>query len=662
VGEPSKAVFLSYASQDAQAARRICEALRAAGIEVWFDQSELRGGDAWDRQIRTQIHECALFMPIISAHSQSRLEGYFRREWKLAVDRTHDMAEEKAFLVPVVIDDTSERHASVPDRFREMQWSRLPNGEAPAAFCERVKALLEGAATRAMPRLGTKSPPHPITKRSFRSRALVTITGALVAFVGGWQVWRLMAPLPNGAPQMASKTAGAVAPDKSIAVLPFLDLSEKKDQEYFSDGLSEELIDRLAHNTRLKVISRTSSFAFKGKNEDMRTIAAKLGVANLLEGSVRKAGNELRVTAQLIRASDGMHLWSESYERQLTDIFKVQEDISVTVAKALNVALSSSPSETTANTAAYNLLLKGNYLDQRGGKDNTVKALESFKAAVRLDPEYAEAWVRIGYAYSYLGETGYMSAIEAKASAQDAARRALTAAPTFSKAHVLLGDIFLTYDWDWVAARSEFAKALQLEPGSVGAQSSLAYLHAIETGNLDRHIELLRQYVLRDPLDIGAYKALAGSYWAAGRLDESSKTFAKLFELDPHYPDAQVWYATTLLFRGELKQALTILGNSADEEDKLSVLPSVYWSLGRKAESDAALAQLRQKYGKSLAYEIADVYAYRGEADMAFEWLDRASGLRSGRMPEIKFDPYLHDLHSDPRYKALLRKMRLPET
>ena len=215
--ESSNAVFLSYASQDAAAAARICEALRAADIEVWFDQSELRGGDAWDRQIKKQIHECALFVPIISANSQARLEGYFRLEWRLAVKRTHLMADRKAFLVPVIIDNTKDKEAEVPDSFRAMQWTRLPGGETPAEFCERVRVLLGVAETLSQSQAaGRQRRPVTPTRNSNRWSTVVA-AGLLMAGVIGWQAWRMVQPKASSA---SAPTALATAPEKSIAVLP----------------------------------------------------------------------------------------------------------------------------------------------------------------------------------------------------------------------------------------------------------------------------------------------------------------------------------------------------------------------------------------------------------------------------------------------------------
>jgi TolB-like protein len=297
VTEASQAVFLSYASQDAQAAQRICE-LQAAGIEVWFDQSELRGGDAWDTSIRKQIKTCALFIPVISQTTHDRREGYFRLEWKLAVDRCHLMDADMAFLLPVVVDDTSDEDERVPERFREVQWTRLPGGVTPAPFVERVQRLLCG-----------RVPPAPSARKPvlalWRSKAalLATITLLLVAL--GYLVANQLVLSKRGA-EVAPATAFS-PPPHSIAVLPFVNLSGDKEQEYFSDGLTEELLNSLAEISELQVAARTSAFSFKGKDTDIGTIARKLNMGAVLEGSVRRSANTIRITAQLINAVTGFH-------------------------------------------------------------------------------------------------------------------------------------------------------------------------------------------------------------------------------------------------------------------------------------------------------------------------------------------------------------------
>jgi len=350
-------VFLSYASEDSEAAQRIGNALKSAGIEVWFDQSELRGGDEWDASIRQQINACALFMPIISAKAHARTEGYFRFEWKLAIDRSHRMAPGQAFLLPVVIDDTRNSDERIPDRFRDLQWSRLLRGETSTAFIGRVTTLLEGEApadSAGKPALSIENVFQSRTHKGDRWTA-VGLGILLVVAATGWLMWH----------QADIRTPLAPAPDseKSIAVLPFADMSERHNQEYFSDGLSEELIDRLSQSDDLRVIARTSSFYFKDKQATVAEIARTLNVSHVLEGSVRKNGNMVRITAQLVRSSDGSHVWSRTYDRKLVDILEVQDEIAGTVALALKAALAStSPAQQSeAASQAYNLILEGDF-------------------------------------------------------------------------------------------------------------------------------------------------------------------------------------------------------------------------------------------------------------------------------------------------------------
>ena len=379
MSDSGKAVFLSYASQDAQAAQHLCNALRAAGVEVWFDQSELRGGDAWDASIRRQIKTCALFIPVISNNTHTRGEGYFRLEWKLAVDRSHLMASDLPFLLPVVVDDTTDNEDRVPDRFRELQWTRLPAGANTDAFVDRVRRLLSLAPTT--PATATlRSPPTPASSTSVPSTATSTrsttlksrsfvpwIAGGLLILALGYFIadkFVIQRHAVSAAQALTAVPAQAQAvSDKSIAVLPFADMSEKKDQEYFSDGLAEELIEQLGKTPGLKVIARTSAFSFKGKSDDIATIASKLKVANVLEGSVRRFGNQLRVSTQLIRADSGQPLWSETFDREFKDVFKIQDEIATAVVTALKLTLTGGETAAgahgTTNPEAYIAYLGG---------------------------------------------------------------------------------------------------------------------------------------------------------------------------------------------------------------------------------------------------------------------------------------------------------------
>jgi TolB-like protein/lipoprotein NlpI len=680
--ESSKAVFLSYASQDLEAARHICDALQSAGVEVWLDQSELRGGDAWDRQIRKNIHDCALFVPIISSTTQQRLEGYFRREWKLAADRTHDMADGKPFLVPVVIDDTKDQDAEVPESFRAVQWTRLSRGLTPPAFVERVLRLLSPAQSHALehsrpsgdPTSVVVTPSNGPARTSRRFQPVMILITALAVIAGGYAAidrFLLSKHVAEESPASVRAVQPVVPqstiPEKSIAVLPFVDMSEKKDQEYFSDGLSEELIDHLAHSADLKVIARTSSFQFKGKNEDVRTIAGKLGVAYLLEGSVRTSGHAVRITAQLIRASDGTHLWSESYDRQMSDIFRIQDEISATVVAALKATLAGSIANSAGkepNLEAYNLLLKGNFFYERSHPGDYDQAIEQYQQALKLDPNYALAWVRLARVYIWQGDRSKLAKSEQESVARNALQRALSIDPNLAVAHRWLGRIYLNYHWDWAAAKKEYERAIALDPtGLEGgyARNDLLIMTAFITGRFEDVVRQLSQEVSRNPLDTSELFTLGFILFYAGRLDEAAAIQHRLLELDSTYLGAHAYAAATLLLMGKNTDALAEALKETEEVSRLPNLALIYWAADRKSDADMALRRLENKYAEVAAYDIGEVHAYRGEADAAVTWLDRAYRQRSDNMVFLKVDPLLRNLRGDPGYKVLLRKMNLPD-
>src|SRR5215469_1658154 len=369
---PTGAVFLSYASEDVEAAARIASGLRAAGIEVWFDQSELRGGDAWDHRIREQIHDCRLFIAVVSAHSEQRDEGYFRLEWKLAIDRSHLMAAKKAFIVPVVIDGTSERSASVPDKFHELQWTRLLGGDPNPAFVERIQRLLSlTTATQPVAR-AAEVPAAPVPSApvsvapawAFRRLALV-VAGVAVLAIGYWALNRLV--LGKHAAPAAAANGVSTTSASSVAVLPLVNESSDPNQQYFADGLSEDLITALGQIPGLKVVGRVSSFRFRDSKEDSAAIGAKLGVTHLVEGSVRRAGDVVRVSAELINAADGTMQWSERYDRPYKDLFALQDELTHAVAGALKAKLlitsgqAQSDRRPSGSLEAYTALLQGRF-------------------------------------------------------------------------------------------------------------------------------------------------------------------------------------------------------------------------------------------------------------------------------------------------------------
>jgi TolB-like protein/lipoprotein NlpI len=462
----------------------------------------------------------------------------------------------------------------------------------------------------------------------------------------------------------APPLAGAPpAPDKSIAVLPFLDLSEARNQEYFSDGLTDELIDRLARAGDLRVIARTSSFQFKGRNEDVRQIASKLGVASVLEGSVRRAGSTIRVTAQLIKASDGSHLWSQTYDRDLTDVFRVQDDICNTVANALHAALTGDPPATAAserNIEAYNAFLQGWYFYQRATAEDLRKSVDAYREALRLDPQYARAWAELGRAYMRQGAWQWDTVENAYGKARAAVQRALAIDPNQALAHRILGYIYWDYDLDREAAQAEFKKARELDPSDADALSALTIV-ALAYGRIEEAIELKRRNVEADPLDALMLDDLGSLYLDAGRNDDAERAIRRALALDASYAGGHCNLGHVLLARGQPDLALQEMLRETDQGARAGCLPLAYWALGRKAEADAALKRLIDKYADVEAYGVAQVFAYEGRTDEAFQWLERAYRQRDLGLTMIKAEAMFRGLRHDPRYGDLLARMKLPQ-
>jgi TolB-like protein len=674
--EPAKAVFLSYASQDGETARHIADALRAAGIEVWFDQSELRGGDAWDRQIRSQIHDCALFIPIISGTTQGRLEGYFRREWRLAVDRTHDMAEGKPFLVPVVIDDTKDQDAEVPDAFRRVQWSRLPAGSTPSAFIARVSYLLSPQPAHAPGQTRSATPPGPAFREPFPSRVAsgatqrvwLLIAAVLVIGIGYLAVDKLLLSERPAAGVQSSAQIGQSAafglraiPEKSIAVLPFVDMSQKNDQAYFSDGLSEEMIDLLSQIQDLRVPARTSSFSFKGKSDDIPTIAQKLRVAHVLEGSVRRAGSMVRVTVQLIRADSGYHLWSKTYDREFKDIFQVQDEIAAAVVEALKVKLGPTQpaaAHRSSNAEAYNQYLLGRQFHRRGSPDGWRRAIEAFHEATALDPHYAAAYAGLALSeYVLADSTGDATGLR---QAMADAEKAVTLAPQEADGYVSRAVLRMNVGWDWSGAEADLEKALALDPTSEKVQGNYATLLQ-RLGRLPEAIEVGRRATEIDPLSAIAWSNL-GQYLTFHReYSAAHEALRRCLEINPESSFGGHHLAILQLLEANAAGALATARKIGIEFFRLTDIAMAEHSLGQVKESQQAFDELIAKHALDGAYQVSEALAWRGEKDKAFEWLERAYQQRDGGLSEVKADLLLESLHGDARFKALLRKLKLPE-
>ena len=664
---PAGAVFLSYASEDVSAAERIASALRAAGIEVWIDKSELRGGDAWDQSICKQIKACALFIPIISRHAHDRIEGYFRLEWKLAVDRSHLIAPDQAFLLPVAVDDTPQSDERIPDRFRELQWTYLPAGETTPGFIERVRRLLPatGPVKPTAPAARAGPAAEVIRDRPTRAaevhtrpgwlRAVLLVALLLVLGGGAYVAWERFVLQKRTAPALASG-------DKSIAVLPFVDMSEKKDQEYFADGMAEEILDILATVPSLKVIGRTSSFQFKGRNEDLRTVGMSLGVAYVLEGSVRRSADRVRVTGQLIDTRDGTHLWSQTYDRPTNDLLQMQGEIATNISRSLEIGIGADRPQSERrlkNDAAYDLYLRGRYAAERGDAEGMATGVTYLRQALDADPGFADATVALALIYFYQAfESQEPSSVFE--SARHEAVSALKLNPKLGLPHAVLGGIYTDYDWDWAAADLEFKQAIALAPHD-GRVLTLAGDLAIAIGRLDTARKTYMQALAYDPLLADAYNSLAWTEWCSGRYEESLVAARKVIEIDPTYDWGHVGVGMALLFRGDPAEAIIEFKRQKDPSEQAYGLALAYHALGSAADSNAALRSLIASGASNDAYEVAQVYAYRGELTDALKWLERAYTQKDATLKWILRDPTMAKLASDPRYKAFLRKMNLAE-
>ncbi len=662
--EPPRAVFLSYAAQDVEAARRICAALRSAGIEVWFDQHELRGGDAWDQKIRRQIRDCALFIPIISAHTQARPEGYFRLEWKLAVDRSHLMATEKAFLIPAVVDATTEPEALVPAQFRDVQWTDMRTGEVPPTFAERIATLLSqpvafhsGSAALEVSRKPARR--FPLVSAVI-SVAVMAALALATAMRGEWLPRKPAPRVDSAATLPPVTTTPSAIPEKSVAVLPFVDMSEKHDQEYFSDGLSDELINELVKIPDLRVPARTSSFYFKGKQTPIAEVGKVLGVAHVLEGSVRKAGGRIRVTTQLIRVSDGYNVWSRTDDGLDRDVFRLQDDIARAVAEALQATLSSPGTDLrgTAHPDAYNLLLQANYWAERSNPENLIRSVEFAKQAVAIDPSYADAWARL--AINYLAMSGsIMSVPDARKLARDAANRAIASAPDRGAGHNALAYVLVDMG-DFSGARREIEaqKRGKRTPGSYSGSESFLEL---ALGHWQRSIEINTVLEREDPLSPILVGRLGDGYYGTGRFAEAEASYRRQLALAPDGAEIHASIALAALAQGRNTAALVEASREKDESARLVASAVALLRVGRKTEADAALSQLIGTYGESNPVTVAESLAVRGERDAAFEWLDRARKSDDSAIFQIKGDLWLIPLHDDARWSRLVRELNLPE-
>jgi TolB-like protein/DNA-binding winged helix-turn-helix (wHTH) protein/Flp pilus assembly protein TadD len=493
----------------------------------------------------------------------------------------------------------------------------------------------------------------PSGKRALWKLAVITLL-VLVAATGIGAYFRVARNRANA----------PVLSNNSIAVLPFADMSPAQDQEYFSDGLAEQLINDLAKVSGLKVVGRSSAFQFRGKNEDLREVGRKLGVANILEGSVRKEGNRVRITVALTKVDDGFQLWTETYDRQVNHIFGAQDEIARAVTGALQVKLLSpsnpehSPDSRT-NPDAYQAYLQGQYFIARGqDKRDLDKARSYSDQAIKLDGNYAPAWAQRSQVLRTMANLALIDTTEAFQRAGESAQKAIALDPNLAAGYLAVAMVQINHDWDWEGADVSLKRAGLLEPGSAEVLRDRAHLARV-LGRVDEAIELYKQAIALDPLKANFHLALGYELYIGGRYEEARDALQRAQDLNPQLSSLHLTFGQILLAEGRNQEALAEMENETGEWEKLSGEPLAYYALGRREESESALRKLITTHQNDAAYEIADVYAYRGETDKAFEWLDRAYRQRDPGTPELKTDPLMGSLRHDPRYAELLKRMHL---
>lgn len=503
--------------------------------------------------------------------------------------------------------------------------------------------------------LEDSGPPAPV-RRAGRSRASRLLVPALIV---GLAAVVALAFLLVGPGKRSPRVA---ASGRSIAVLPFVDLSATKGYEYLCDGISETLIDALTHVDGLWIPARNSAFFFKGKARDLKDVGLKLGVENVLEGSVQVAGDDLRITARIENVRDGRQLWSEIFNSKMTDLFAIQDEIANEIVEALKLTLFKEPvlRRYTQSLESYDLYMKGIYFYNKRGKENLEKALGFFGSAIELDPRYALVYAWIAETYTVIGSWGYLPPREAFSEAREAAIRALRLDDTLAEAHSALADVSYLYDWEWEKAEAEYEKALVGNPNSAVARSSYAQFLDCQA----RYSEALEQHWRArglDPLSLMIRSTMANTLIGMGQYDQAESELGKVLEMDSGYAPAREYLHQARLRRsllgGSFERALEESRNAGDPLG----MGIAYARLGNRPEAlKIAERYVAESRGDpNVAYTAAILLFALGENDRGFELLDKACDFRSRRMVFLKTSPYFESVRQDPRFLALLRRVGL---
>jgi TolB-like protein/Tfp pilus assembly protein PilF len=623
-------------------ANAICRSLESQGIPCWIAPRDVKPGAQYADAIVRAINESKAAVLVMSRSAVA--SSHVGREIERA-------ASKRKPIIPFRL-DTAALNPELEYFLSNSQWIEVPKLGMPAALARLREAVSQGSAPLSQAVPGRRA--SRVGKRVAVAAAVLVAVGIVVVL--SLHYW------PSS--RHAVQPATVAMTDKSIAVLPFTDMSEKKDQEYFADGMAEEIIDLLVKIPGLKVISRTSSFQFKGKTQDLRTVGTQLGVAYVLEGSVRKSGDRLRITAQLIDSRDGAHLFSQTFDRDLSDVLKMQDEIADALVRSLQIEVSpergldSRPA--LRNTEAYTLYLRGQHAFDRFDQQGFEQAASYFQQALDLDPAFAVAASKLAAAYMVLGEWGFMPPAPAFEPARRAEELALKLDPNLADAHAGLARIHGVYDWDWPAADRELQLAQARAPNDARILWMSA-LQSLSTGHWDETLKLVNASLAQDPLNPSGYFVLYQAQLRRGRLSEAEAAIRRTLAISATFSRAHFYLGRVLLARNQPEAALTEMQKERDEATRFGGSAMAYFALRRKADSDVALAQMLKDQAKRNPFYIAQVYAFRGESDEAFQWLDRAYEQKDVGLSHFKGEVAFKSLEGDPRYKAFLKKMNFPE-
>ena len=662
-GHDTAQAFISYASADSSIANSVCHALEREGVKCWIAPRDVTPGELYAPNIVHAIDTTRVVVLVLSQHAAD--SAHVHREVERASSKRHPVVSFRIDLAP--LPDGLEYFLNTS------QWL-----DASATGVDRALPKLVDAVKSVLAKSTIAAPVHqaPIVAPRAEKRTsrviltLAVVLAAALAYVAVdrfWLRYGAQQALVEATPALPADSSGSPGPPatstisaNTIAVLPFVNMSSDKEQEYFSDGLSEELLNLLTKVPELQVAARTSSFYYKGKDVKLTDVARELRVAHLLEGSVRKSGNRVRITAQLIRASDGYHKWSETYDRTLDDIFAVQEEIAAAVVSQLKIRLLSAPPKARETSPeAHALYLQALQLN-RLGTGRFDESIALYRQALAIDPNYALAWIGLGSNYAGQANLAQRPLAEGMERAREAFKKALAIDPEYGRAHAGLGWIALNYDLDLAAAAKHFERALALDPANPDVLATAFTLNVV-LDRRDSQLELAEYLLSRDPMAPGKYAYLANVHQNEGRLDDAIANYRTALKLSPEMAGAHAGIGDCLLLKGDYEAALIEYEKEQTEPQKLAGLASVYHRLGDRSKSDAALAELIKKH-PDWAGLIAITFADLGQKDQAFAWLEKAAVNRDTDLNGLAWNPWFKNLHDDPRWLPFLRRLgKAPE-